>query len=277
MAGDEAAAEPLGGHKVASVLSFLILFINSASALNPNQMQALDQLIAERRTAASKLAVPVRDATLRLDTFEKRMLPVVFQFNRLGPLVIQRNAELDTVKIYIDDPSSMANPYDDTAWIEVARKETAYVCCDVRSNQRLAQEIQENLARGLPALSESTAANVAQRARAAAQRSAGVTFDDGGDTPAPSGVPQSKPNGYAPGEMAAPQVPHHRKGMISGLPDLNVPPPIPAAAPDIPAPAPALPATTAPGSAAPVTAPATTPAGTAAPVNPAGGKPPATP
>ncbi len=257
-----------------SLFSWLFIFHAQVHALKPSQALALDQLLQERKTAASKLGTPVRDATIRLDAFEKRMLPVVFTFNRLGPLVIQRNAELDALKIYLEDDKNSVNPYDDTNWIESARKETAYVCCDVRRNPGLAQEIQENLAKGIPALSSATSQTVADRARAAAKASSGTASFDDNTEEGPTGV---KPGGSAPVTDPAPApegtsapANSNRKGMISGLPDLNSAP-----APAIPPPAgagasPAVPAPTATGAPVPP-APAGDPAGTPA------SKPPVTP
>jgi len=234
-----------------------------AWALDVAVTQQLDQLIGSRKASGNTLSKSLRETSARIDALEKRMLPVVFTFNRLGPLVQQRSGELDVLAVWVKDEKNVVNPYDDEAWVENARKETAYVCCDVRRSPRLAQEIQENLAKGLPALSDATSATVATRAKQAAKGSAVVDLEPikpavPSGTPAPSGSPAPR-GGSAPNTGLS-------TGVISGLPLPSAP--APAAAPAVP-PAAAPGGAAVPGGApAPVAAPAT-PAPAVAPPAPA--------
>ena len=249
------AAQFVEGHRVTSVLSVLFLFLPYASAFDDHQKLAVDKLIHERKAYVAKLEQPVRDATAKVDALEKKMLPLVFTFNRIGPVVLQRNAELDMLKIYLENKNNDFNPYDDARWMASARKETAYVCCDVRRNPKLAQEIQENLARGLPALSAATSGILADRVRDAGKKE--VIADE----------PEEDSSRLNP-RMRAPAPPpsappHNRKGLISGLPDLNPTPP-PALVPPVPV-------------VAPVVAPSATPHAEGAVTPPAPVSPSATP
>lgn len=249
---------------MARVSSLLLLFIIApAAALDLAVQGQLNELIKRRLAQNNKLATSVRETTAKVDQLEKRLLPVIFTFNRVEPFIKQRTQELEVVQEYINDPKNLLNPYDEAPWVEGARKETAYVCCDVRRNPRLAQEIQENLARGLPALSEATGDTVADRARAAAQgRPVAETI---APAPQPQTVPP-KPSPVPP-ERSRPR--GLSTGIISGLP-LPSPPPTPAQ----PAPVPPTGTAPAPPPGAPATPP---PVGTTPAAGPVGAPPPPPP
>jgi hypothetical protein len=226
---------------VGRLLSLLFVFHSPVHALTPTVTNALDQLIMERKGARAEMG-KVREFIARVDELEKRMLPVVFTFSRVAPLLSQRSGELDSLQAYVQDPLSFANPYSEPRWIEEAHKETTNICCQIRYNPKLSAEVQENLSSGKPPFSERTAIMVVNQARGASAQSETKKPAQGPGQQAPKGARTVQPG--------------LSTGVISGLP-----------APSAPAPAPAvLPAATAPPSAtAPATVPAPPPAPTVVP------------
>lgn len=215
---------------------------------------AIDEYITTQKNA-SPLRAKIRDTTTRLDNLEKRMLPIVFVFNRLSPLIGQRSAELDVLNTFIQDPSNLINPFTDKTWAAQSRKETAYVCCEIRRNPKLTEEIQENLAAGKPALSDESSDKAMIRARAAAEGRTPPPDPD--SAPAPVGNPgaaQGVPPPGQPGQFRQRNRPTSglNTGIISGLPTPSAPSPAPA-----PAAAPA--AAGQPPAVAPVAPPVPTP------------------
>lgn len=202
------------------MVSFAVLLLITVVpgwALAPAQMKALDDAVRAARPSASagRAAAEFRD---RVDNLEKRMLPLALMFNRLGPALVQRLNEFESVRSYLKKgATSFVNPYVDQKWVESARRETGYVCCDVRRSPRLALEIQENLAQGLPALSDNMSDKVGNRARMAA--SGRQLIEYGGEAalapggPPPGAIPQRR--GAGPPSAASKGL---STGLISGLP-----------------------------------------------------------
>lgn len=210
---------------MANVSSFVWLLAFQVSALEAPLQQKIDELIKARETAVDRAGLAA--AIARVDDLEKRMLPIVFTFNRLAPVITQRTSEFAALEPWLADEKNQVDPYVDTGWMRAARKETAYVCCEVRRNSRLAHEIQENLARGLPALSDSTAEAVAARARQAV-RGGGAIVEIADPEASPRRAPMPTP-------MKLPSAPPSKTGLstgvISGLPQPSAPVSAPAPSP----------------------------------------------
>ncbi len=267
------------------VLIALVLLSLPSRAIAPEKISAIQEYIAERMGKA-KGAQSLREADKKLEDVEKRLLPLLFVFKRTGPALEFRNTELDSLKAAIDSGQFELNPYEDLEWLRSKERETIRVCCVIRGDQRLAQSIQENVARGYPPMSAQTLEQVTNRIREA-DRSQGSMVDD--DFTAPSNDPREiragrfRPSGGGGGQGQTPaQKMLNNIGYSPQKPAAEAPAPAPA--PAAPGSAPAAPAAggaSAPASGAAAPPPNYPPPGTpapdgapAAPATPPPGTPP---
>jgi hypothetical protein len=200
---------------VAALVNIILLFTFAASGQNQALKTAIDGYI-NRRNNGGPVRAKLRDLAVRVENLENRMLPIVFTYSRLGPSIEQRFSELAALESRLNEPAAFINPFTDQDWAKSSRKETAFVCCEIRRNPKMAAEIQENLAAGKPPLSEVTARLAVSRARAYAEGRS-VLGDGAGSKVAP--VPsRSNTRSQRPGLST---------GIISGLPLPSPPAPAP--------------------------------------------------
>lgn len=255
-AGEEAVA--VAGVIKAFALSVLLIQVASAKALTPPQVAALQDYM----TAASgggKGGHPLREAQQKLDAIEKRLLPLIFVFKRIGPLVDSRSQELESLKAAVDGGQLDFNPYEETSWLKGKGAETVLFCCYIRNDQRIAQAVQENVARGLPPLAPQMMDRLTARIQAVS-RSGGPLEVESDDDDSSLSLPKSSGTFKPSGKSGKPSTAAQKMLDNIGYSEKPATPP-PAAAPP-PAPAPAAPA----AALAPGTPP--TPAGTAPAASP---------
>lgn len=230
-----------------------------AEALDQRQVAALQDYMTEA-SGGGKGGHPLREAQQKLDAIEKRLLQLIFVFKRIGPLVDSRSQELESLNAAIGAGQLDLNPYEETSWLKGKGAETVLFCCYIRNDQRIAQTVQENVARGLAPLTAQMMDRLTARIQAVS-RSGGtmVVEDDDDDTPPQlKSTGGFKPSGKSSGPSTAAQKMLDNIGYSEkpATPPTQ-PPPAPAAPPA--APAAASPAATAPSAPVPPAAGAVPP------------------
>lgn len=265
---------------------FLLVFVLlsmaqlSFAVVRSEHVTAIQDYITEQ-LSTSKGSKAFKDADAKLEILEKRLLPLLFTFKRTGPEVDLRYSELEGVRKAINEGYFDLNPYEDMDWLKNSSRELLRMCCVIRSDQKMSQSIQENVARGYPPMTQQTANDIRSRIRESdgSVDSAMIDDDDGGAGGGGSGNGSAMPKEISTGQFrhsprSNSQGPTPAQKMLQNIgyqpskPAAEAPPP-----PGPAAPAGAAPVGPAPSGGTPAPAPASPPAPAAAPADAAAPSP----
>ncbi len=227
---------PTRAIKILSVLLFTLVS-GATYALTQEQLTALQDYLTER-AGGGKSGQPMRDAHQKLEEVERRLLPLIFVFKRTGPLVESRAQELEILQNALNTGELDFNPYEGTDWLKSKSRETVQVCCIIRNDQRLAQSIQENAARGFPPMTPQTLEQITAQIREANREGGGglIIEDDPPSTSNPREIPAGR---FKPSARSgSPSTPAQKMLDNIGYSDKPAPAPPPPPSPATPVPAP---------------------------------------